>query len=793
MLQQLRGEEANGLVRSGIQAQRLVAAHTAIMQILAECSPNLARFVASGFAANTPGLAQPRLFEQVTRTLHAIAARYPLVLLLDDVQWADRDSLNLLFHLGRNLSQDALLLVSAFRPDVLDWGYSPQVYLYEQDAGQRHPLAMLIHELQHHLGDIRLDLAQAEGRDFVDALIDSEPNHVDEAFRETLYRHTGGHALFTTELLREMQARGDLVRDANGYWTAGEKIAWNALPARVEGIIAERIAQLRPAWQTMLNLASIEGAEFTVQVLARVLNQPEDEISHQLSGALSRRHHLIAPVGIQYIGAQRLTRYQFRHFLFQRYLYNRLDPVEQAQLHVTVGRTLETLYAEHAQEISLPLARHFELGGETHQASVYLLRAGERAAHWAATEEALRLLTHGLALLQQLPPSPARAQQETELQLALGEALLAKGWNAPERAQAFERAYALCQRAGGTGQLARSLLNLADVNMARGHLDQAAAIGAQLLDLAQSTGDPLIAVFAHFVLGMVFFFQGRLLLARQHLEHVTGAPVLAARALPAHTEVGLDARSWVWLMETLWALGYAEQAAVCSQQAVAQARAEGHAFSLGFALSVGELSLGWLRHDPPTMRAALQHLAELGHGAVLSVFQLWGAIFQGWLIAVDERNPEGLRQLQQNLDQCVVGGQSVRAYHYLLLAEALLVLDQVAAAHETLAQALAQSAATGGNFFKAEILRLQGEALQQLGQPEEAAANFRDAIAVAREQSAKMWELRAVVSLCRLRQAAGTPRELAAAREQLAAVYAWFTEGLDTPDLQDAAALLAEA
>lgn len=792
MLQQLRGADVYSISRSRGQAQRLLAVHSSIMEILADCSPDLARFVASGVGASTIDLAQTRLFEQLTRALHAIAARYPVVLLLDDLQWADRDSLNLLFHLGRNLSQHALFLVGAFRPDVLNQGYSPQVYLHEQDAGQRHPLATLIHELQHRLGDIRLDLAQSEGREFVDALIDSEPNHIDEAFRETLFLHTGGHALFTTELLREMQARGDLLRDANGYWVAGEKIAWGALPARVEGIIAERIAQLHPEWQTMLRLASIEGAEFTVQVLARVLELSEDEIGRRLGGALSRYHHLITPVGIQYAGAQRLTRYRFRHLLFQRYLYNRLDSVEQAQLHLSVGRALEALYAEHALEISLPLARHFELGGEASQASVYLLRAGERATRWGATEEALRLFARGLALVQRLPPSLARAKQETELQLALGEALLAKGWNAPERAQAFERAYVLCQQAGGSGQLARSLLNLADVKLARGQLDLARATGEQLLELARSAQDPLIAVFGHSVLGAAFFFNGSMLLAREHLEQVVRAPALPASALLARTEVGLDVRSWVWLMATLWGLGYADQAAVCSQKAVALARAEDHAFSLGFALSFSELHLGWLRHDLPGMRAALQHLGALDHGAVLSVFQLWEAIFQGWLDAVGEHSSEGYHKMQQAIDLWAMGEQTARAYQYLLLAEATMALDQVAAAHEMLVQGLAHSTQTDAAFLKAEMLRLQGEALQRLGQPEKAAAAFNDAIALAQKQAAKMWELRAALNLCRLREAFGTVHEFAAARQQLAEVYAWFTEGFDIPDLQAAAALLAK-
>ena len=240
-------------------------------------------------------------------------------------------------------------------------GHSPSTSVHAQETGQPDPLATLFNELQRYLGDIRIDLAQAEGQAFVDALLDSEPNRLGREFRETLCHHTGGHALFTTELLRGMQERGDLVCDEHGYWVEGTAISWQALPARVEGVIAERIDQLLPDWQAMLAVASVEGDEFTVQVLARTLDLDEAEVVRRMSGPLTRHHALVVPLGVQQVGPHSLGRYRFRHLLFQKYLYNRLDPVERAHLHLTVGHALEALYEGHAAEISLSLVRHFEL------------------------------------------------------------------------------------------------------------------------------------------------------------------------------------------------------------------------------------------------------------------------------------------------------------------------------------------------------------------------------------------------------------------------------------------------
>ncbi|MBN1261771.1 MAG: AAA family ATPase [Anaerolineae bacterium] len=792
LLRGLQGETDTGMAQIGAQAQRLEKARPIITRALAACAPDLSHLLSGvSLVGNTPSLERACVFDQITRTLQAVATHSPLVLLLDDLQWADRDTLNLLFHLSRRLAGLRLLIVGTLRSEVLTQGYSTLTYLYEKETGQQHPLAALVNELQRYLGDIKVDLAQAAGQAFIDALLDSEPNHLGAEFRETLYQHTEGHALFTMELLRGMQERGDLVRDAQGYWVENRPIAWQALPTRVEAVIATRLSQIPPEWQTLLTLASVEGDEFTVQVLAGLQNLDETETTHQLSGALARQYSLVIPVGVRKVGDQRFMRYRFRHLLFQKYLYNQLDPVERAQLHLSVGCTLEALYGQHASIISLSLARHFELGGEVAKSVTYLLQAGRHAIQLAASEEALRLLTRGLTLLGRLESSPEREQIEVEFQMALATAFLAKGWNAPERAQASIRAYELCQRVGALDQLARSLLLLADVHLVRGQFSHTAAIAQQLQVLSQSTGDPLIHLITEFVWGSLYFFKGQLVLARQHLEKAT--TLYTADPHPQAALAEIDTRSQSWLSQTLWLLGYAEQAIECSQRTIANARVLGHTFALATAISIGELSLRQCRREPEAMRTALRQLAALGSDAHLNIYRLWAALFQGWLAAVEAHEPAGLHQIQHALDRWEADEtQGGRIFGYVLLSEAYLALGQVEAARVTVEQSLAQSTEIGLRFFEAELLRLQGETQRILGHTTEAETCFLHAIAVAQAQSAKAWELRAAMSLCRLLRAKGTPAQIIAGRQQLSEVYTWFTEGLDTPDLQAAATLLAE-
>jgi tetratricopeptide (TPR) repeat protein len=341
------------------------------------------------------GLEQGHIFQQYTNVLQALAGRQPLLLAVDDLQWADLASIGLLFHLSRRLSGHRILLVGTYRPDEVALGRS----------GERHPLDKVLAELKRYLGDIWVDLgdaAQAEGRSFVDALLDAEPNRLDWAFREALHRHTEGHPLFTVELLRDMRERGDLVQDDQRRWIEGRHLDWDMLPARVEGVIEERIDRLQVELRDALTVASVEGEEFTAEVIARVRNVDERGLVRQLSAELDRQHRLVRARGTERTGGQRLSRYRFRHNLFQDYLYESLDDIEREFMHEDVGNTLEGLYGEQCQEIAPQLARHFSEAGDRARALPYALEAGLRAQNSFAHEEAIHYLSMVLGMADEL-------------------------------------------------------------------------------------------------------------------------------------------------------------------------------------------------------------------------------------------------------------------------------------------------------------------------------------------------------------------------------------------------------
>jgi predicted ATPase len=394
-------------------------------------------------------VAQQPILAQYTAALNAIASERPLVLILEDLHWVDAASSDLLVHLSREAAHNHMLILGTYRPDEVA----------VSRGGTQHPLAELLSELKRQHGDIWLDLgelAEVEGRRFVEAYLDTRPNRLGPAFRQALFERTGGHALFTVELVRELREQGDLRQDADGQWIDGPTIDWNVLPARVEGAIEKRMQRLETELQSILTIGSVEGETFTAEVVARVQQVQERGLVQRLSQELDKQHRLVTAYILAWLGSQRLSFYRFRHQLFQQYVYHRLTEIERVYLHEAVGSVLEALYGEQTEQVAMQLARHFEQAGLTEKAVMYLLQAGRRAAQLSAYQEVIAHLNKGLALLERLPETRERAQQELELQVVLGTALLAtKGYAATEVEQTYRRASQLCQQlyAGETAQI----------------------------------------------------------------------------------------------------------------------------------------------------------------------------------------------------------------------------------------------------------------------------------------------------------------------------------------------------
>jgi DNA-binding SARP family transcriptional activator/predicted ATPase len=737
-----------------------------------------------------PSPQQSDLFEQYTRVVQALAQGGPLLLVVDDLQWADLGSISLLFHLGRRLVGSRIVVVGAYRPEEVAIGRE----------GERHPLEPAVNEFQRDFGDITVDLGRAESREFVDALLDSEPNRLGVGFREMLYRQTRGHPLFTIELLRGLQERGDLVQDAEGRWVEGPALDWETLPARVEAVIAERIGRLTQPLQAALRVASVEGEVFTAEVVARVQAAEGREVVRRLSGELDRRHRLVRAQAIERVGSRRVSRYRFRNYLFQKYLYDNLDKVERVYLHEDVGNVLEEFYGDQASEIaataataavSVQLAWHFQEAGIAEKAIHYLHQAGERALQLSAYQEAISHLRKGLALLMTLPSSPERDQQELDLQLTLGMAQIGHGTFVREAGTALSRARQLAQQTGRTAELCQALGELSIFHYVRAEHQRARELAEEALSLAQPAEDPLLVAWCHWHLGFILFCLGEYTMARDHLGQVIAfyVPEQHHRAfllLPG-ADAGLS--SLAYDACSLWCLGYPEQALKRSQEALDLARELGHPFSLADVLCFGGCLFHAMRRDAQALRDHADELKRLA-GANLPGWSASGTWYQGGAMALLGQVEEGIAHMHEGIAiHQSLGARCYLSGTFCSLAEAQAMRGHPEEALTTLDEALAMVEETDERHWEAELYRLRGELLLMQGDQTEAEASLQMAVEVARRQQAKSWELRATTSLAGLWQRQGKVDE---ARQVLAEIYGWFTEGFATRDLREARALLDE-
>jgi DNA-binding SARP family transcriptional activator len=726
---------------------------------------------------------QSALFEQYARLLTALARQFPLLLLLDDLQWADAGSTSLLFHLGRQLTGNRLLLLGAYRPEEIN---------ILQD-GKRHPLEPVVHEFQRDFGDVLLPIGQTPDRAFVEAILDSEPNNLMETFRERLFRLTGGHPLFTVELLRGLQERGDLIQDEKGRWQIGATLDWETLPPRVEGVIAERFGRLPEREHRILQVASVQGETFVAEVVAQVEQGDAAQVVPQLSGTLSKDHRLVRAHSLQQLepGGAKMSHYQFHHFLFQKYLYHDLDEVERTHLHEATGKTLEELYGEHTAEIAVQLARHFQGSGNLTKAIDYLLQAGNYALRLSANEEAISHFTRALDLIYTLPETPALLQQELSLQLSLGTALQAtRGYASPDVERVYTRARRLCQQIGRTPELLSAMQSLTTYSMMRAELHHGAAIAEEMLVEAKIANERFLIALAHQTLGWVSVHLGHFVTAHNHLDQVITSydPVGDDYSASGGHDLGVGSLGWdAW---ALWFLGYPEQARRRCQEAIALARTLDQSFSLTVAYQLAA-SCHVFIGDAETVRNWGEKTRQLAKEHGFAFFQTAANVEIGWSIVLSGRIEEGVARIHDAFaDWQAMGVNLYRRATCIALAEKIALTGQIDRGLALFTEAEGPAYKHAENYCDAEYYRVKGMLRLLQGYAlDEVESCFHQAIQVARQQKAKSWELRATTDLCRLWQEQGRGNE---ARQQLAELYDWFSEGFDTLDLQNAAQLLEE-
>jgi len=699
-----------------------------------------------------PQLRRRRTLEAIKRVFVRESLNQPLIVIFEDLHWIDAETQALLSLLVEAIATVRVLLLVNYRPEY------------------QHPWSGKTYYLQLRLDPLRHESA----REMLTALLGDGEELV--TLRRLIIDKTEGNPFFMEETVQALFEQGVLVR--NGALKLTEELKEIRVPSTVQAVLTSRIDRLPSAEKELLQTLAVTGREFSLRLVRELVATSDEELERLLT-ALQLAEFIYeqpAPGGVEYT---------FKHALIQEVAYNSVLIERRKALHERTGTAIERLFADRLDDYVTDLAHHYDRGSNLRKAVEYLGRAGRRAVEQAAHSEVVGYVTRALELIMRLPGGADRARHELELQMTLSFSLLvAVGPGSAEREQALVRALELCEQLGDS-RMMEVMLSLGILRGARLEPLLALQLFEKAIVLAEQAKDADMLAAAHAGIGLQLMILGQFEKAREHLE---GAIELSGgRAIRKFGQVSTLVQSAPFVLaQTLLVLGYPTTALKSSTSALDTARQRSEPFINATALAVHVLAHLALRN----IRAVAEQVEELAAITAEHEMPLNHAIatFYGACLIVDAgRVKEGLGEMRRSITQ--LGAYPMADWLVVALAEVCARNGLPDEGLATINEALTRSEKTP--FRQAEFYRLKGE-LTLLEDPRgeaEAERHLRQAIDVARRQAARLFELRATVSLARLLRDTNRRDE---ARTILAEIYNWFTEGFDTADLKDAQVLLEE-
>ncbi|HEX5082150.1 MAG TPA: AAA family ATPase [Blastocatellia bacterium] len=755
-----------------------------IVALLREYAPNWLKHL----PLLTPGeefdaltsVTSEKMLRELADALEILTERDALILVLEDLHWCDTATLELLAYISRRRDPARLLVLCAYRP--------------VETSLNNQPLRSLIAELRSHpqCPEIAIDCLSGESvQDYVLQRCGPIPRL--KEITEALHRRTGGHPLFLSAIVSELMRRKiPKSADEPEFVDAPLQAIANVIPASVHQFIEHRFEELSSDEQAILEAASVAGHSFSAAAVVAATFLPEEKIEARCA-AWAREGQFLAAEGLEsWPDGTLAARYGFRHDLFQEVAYARISPERRAHFHRQIGTRLEKAYGKRAATVAAELAMHFDRGRNPQTAGLYLAQAARNALQRSAYSEAGRHLTRGQELLEAIPEGLERLRMELALSLLLGHTLQkTSGWAVEDVERLYERARELSEEITDTASLLEALWGLIGVNYVRAEFRKTQSLARDVLAIAEKRRDPIYRVLGHMELGGLAFAFGEPVSATEHFQKADA--IYKPNQSRSHVgcfgaDLGLFSRSWA--THFLWQKGYPDQARASAEETLNLARKLAHPFTQTITLAYAAM-LNQLRRDvEETGRLAEATIAySTEHG--FSYYLAWAKALQGWTRAALGDHERGLAGISGGIEALQSTAGARLPYYRALLAEAYGWAGRIDQALKALDDAFADVGKTGERWWEAELYRLRGELFRSeaINRRNTAEDCFRTAIEVARGQQAKSIELRAAVSLCRLWRDEGKRTQ---ARQLLAEVHDWFTEGFDTPDLRDARSLLEE-
>lgn len=724
---------------------------------------------------------RPRMLRELADALEAITQITPVVLIVEDLHWSDRATLDQVRLLAHRRGPARLLILLTVRP-------------LEASLDDRHVDSLqedlLIHGLAEKLPLPLLDRAAVE--DYVARRFEDGARL--EALHQHLLERTEGHPLFLKSLVDQLLETGTAAREA-----PFEKEALET-PRSLLMMLNRQLERLSPAALEILEGASVSGFEFSATSVAAALDRTPDGVADLLESLVRRQQFLRQ--GPERSQLDRAPRFRFSHALYRQAALERIPGSRRRSMHLRIARHLEDQCDTQSAELPAKLALHFEAGGDVDRAIKYRELAAHYAVNRHAQAEAADHLEAALQHLQQQPENRRRDEHELNLRTALGAALMSvRGYASTEVESSYVRALELGRKLGASKDLFPALRGLAAYHYVRAEYEAARELAVECLTIAESAGDEGLLLEAHSALGSLTFFLGELVDCRDHCQR--GVALYDRDRHSKHAfrfgqEPGSGCHSYLAL--ALWLLGYPDEAAGHSETAVALARNIGHPLSLARALT-WEAMLDQFQRRPSAVIQTTKEVSRLSDRDGFPIYGSMATILGGWARSEQGEPGEGLRLMEagdQSLRQ--LGVQGLGPYILALQAEALLALGEPGTALTRLDRAMQWGAETEEHFYQAELHRLEAEALLQRSithddepvkraQRDAAAVSLSTALELARARGMRGLALRAASSQARMWR---EERRAPEARRLLQEHLAEFDSSAEGADLVDARALLAK-
>ncbi len=715
----------------------------------------------------TPPQRRQQTFEALTTQIEVFARRSPVLMIFEDAHWADPTTLEAF---GRammdRISEVGVLLIVTYRPE-----FEPPW------IGQPHVTTLTLNRL-----------GQREIAAIIDGVIGNKA--LLASVKQDIVERTDGIPLFIEEMTKAVVEAGG--REGAERAVTSIPAPSLAIPASLHASLMARLDRLGSA-KEVAQIGAVIGREFSHALLAAVARKSEAELGSALDG--------LAGAGLLFRqGTPPHATYLFKHGLVQDTAYSTLLRDRRRALHARIAEVLETQFAEIVESQPELVARHFTEAGLIAKAAAFWANAGRRSLARSALVEAIAQLNRALDHMATLTATPALRQEQIELQVAVITPLIhVKGHSSPEVRAATERARVLIEQAEALGEPPENPLLLYSVlfgiwitNVVAFDGDLLRTLAAQFLALAEKQGATGPLMIGHSMMAYSLLTTGSPAQSRVHFDHSVALYDPAEhRSLAMLFGQDIRAANLVLRSLALWFLGYPEAALVDANLSLSEAREMGEAGSLFQVLCWAPVT-HFLYGNYSTTETLANELFTLAdeHDAVM--WKQAGLLYRGWVFAVTGRASEAIQLITPQLAAYrATGSTGMTPVGLSFLAKSYANLGQTGEAWRYVNEAKSVIERTGETYFEALVHCIAGEIALSSPQPEaaKAEAHFERALAVARQQQAKSWELRAAMSMARLWRDQGKPQQ---ARELLAPVYGWFTEGFDTRDLKEARALLDE-